>query len=193
MNNTVEKLFNEIQRLEAQLQEELHKRADKLRYQFSDGKIEFEREVLARHQELKTSLSQYLVNARWLVVLTAPAIYAIIVPFLLLDLLINLYQSICFPVYGIPKVKRSEYLVFDRTKLNYLNGIEKFNCLYCSYGNGIIAFTREVAARTEQYWCPIKHSIPVAGRHKRYYKFTDFGDAEQYRDGLKEIQTDFDD
>jgi len=192
MNQIIEKLVVEIRELERQLQEELHSQADKLRYSFNNGKLEFERGVRARHRTLKTSLSRYIANARWLVILTAPAIYAVIIPFVLLDILVNFYQLVCFPVYGIPKVKRSNYLVFDRAKLHYLNGIEKFNCLYCSYGNGIIAFAREVAARTEQYWCPIKHSKPTHGSHSLYHKFTDFGDAEQYRRSLKHIQTDFD-
>ena len=55
------------------------------------------------------------------------------------------YQAICFPVYKIPKVRRRDYLVFDRHHLAYLNIIEKINCAYCSYANGAIAFMREVA------------------------------------------------
>lgn len=193
MNNTIENLLVEIQELETQLELELHKQTDKIRYRFTNGKLEFEREIIARHKALKTSLGQYIANARWLVILTAPIIYIVIIPFVLLDIFISLYQLICFPVYGIPKVIRSQYLVFDRAKLDYLNGIEKFNCLYCSYGNGIISFAREVAARTEQYWCPIKHSKSVQGKHTHYHKFTNFGDAEQYRNKLKSVRIDFDD
>ncbi len=193
MNNSINKILTEIQRLEAQLQEELHQQADKLRYQFNNGKLEFERGISERHKAFKVSVGRYILNARWLVIVTSPAIYALIIPFVLLDIFVNLYQFICFPVYGIPKVRRNQYLVFDRTMLNYLNGIEKLNCVYCSYGNGIIAFTREVAARTEQYWCPIKHAEAIPGKHDHYHKFTNFGDAKQYRESLKKIQQDFND
>jgi hypothetical protein len=92
------------------------------------------------------------------VVLTAPVIYAVIVPLVLLDLFVTIYQRVCFPVYGIPKVNRGDYLIFDRHHLAYLNALEKLNCAYCSYANGLIAYVREIAGRTEQYWCPIKHA-----------------------------------
>ena len=46
----------------------------------------------------------------------------------------------CFPIYGIPRMRRSDDLVFDREDLHYLNAIEKFNCFYCSYGNGGAAY-----------------------------------------------------
>jgi len=51
------------------------------------------------------------------VVLTAPIIYAVIVPLVLLDLFVTVYQSVCFPVYGIPKVRRREYLISTGTIL----------------------------------------------------------------------------
>jgi hypothetical protein len=108
-------------------------------------------------------------------------IYAMIVPIVLLDLSMMLYQAICFPVYGIPKVRRRDYLVFDRQHLAYLNAIEKLNCAYCSYANNMIAFVREVAARTEIYWCPVKHARRVLGPHPHYQGFADFGDAKAFR------------
>ena len=52
-------------------------------------------------------------------------------------------------VYGIPKVRRSDYLVFDQGDLACLNVLERFNCLYCSYGNGIAAWLREIAVPTK--------------------------------------------
>ncbi len=47
-----------------------------------------------------------------------------------MDVTISLYQAVCFPIYGIPKVKRQDYIVFDRQYLQYLNLIEKINCAY---------------------------------------------------------------
>jgi hypothetical protein len=128
------------------------------------------------------------VNAHPLVVLTAPVIYSLIVPLVLLDLFVTIYQAICFPVYGIPKARRRDYLVFDRSHLAYLNMLEKLNCAYCSYANGLIAYVREIAGRTEQYWCPIKHARRVIGAHPRYALFEDYGDAEGYRKWLEQFQ-----
>jgi hypothetical protein len=116
-----------------------------------------------------------------LVVLTSPFIYGLIVPFVLLDLMVVIYQAVCFPVYGIAKVRRADYVFIDRHQLGYLNALQKLNCVYCGYGNGLIAFVREVAARTEAYWCPIKHSRRVADPHSFYPGFAGFGDDAAYQ------------
>jgi hypothetical protein len=107
---------------------------------------------------------------------------------LLLDLFLWIYQSICFPVYHIPKVKRSEYLALDRGDLPYLNLVEKLNCGYCGYANGLASYFREITARTEQYWCPIKHARRIQAAHNRYPTFFEYGDAESYRLGLERLR-----
>jgi hypothetical protein len=48
----------------------------------------------------------------------------------------------------------------------------------------VIAYTREIAARTEQYWCPIRHARPARGAHHRFASFFAYGDGEAYRRGL---------
>ena len=45
----------------------------------------------------------YILGAHPLVVLTAPVIYSLIFPLLLLDMFVTVYQAICFPGYGIAK------------------------------------------------------------------------------------------
>ena len=181
MDNVIADLTAKIRSLEAELDAETAKRRAELRVGLEQGRIAFEKELLRRHRELRTALSTYLWNARPLVIITAPFIYALIVPLVLLDLFVSIYQTVCFPVYGIPKVKRADYFVFDRHHLAYLNALEKLNCAYCSYANGLIALAREVAARTEQYWCPIKHSRGLADPHGLYGNFVDFGDADGFR------------
>ena len=96
----------------------------------------------------------------------------------------SVYQAICFRAYGIARVPRSAYIVIDRHHLAYLNAIEKANCMFCSYANGVFAYTREVAGRTEQYWCPIRHAKRVRGAHAHYGAFVAFGDADGYRKRL---------
>jgi hypothetical protein len=103
-----------------------------------------------------------------------------IVPFLLLDVFLTVYQAICFPLYRIPKVQRSDYLVVDRHNLGYLNIIERMNCVYCGYADGLLTYARQILSRTEMYWCPIKHARQVLDPHRRYAKFADFGVGENY-------------
>jgi hypothetical protein len=181
MDTIVDELTRKIHELEAELDARIAQRRAELGIGLERGRIKFEEEVLRRHRELKTALLSYIWNAHPLVIITAPVIYALIVPFVLLDLLVTVYQTICFPVYGIAKVRRADYFVFDRHHLAYLNALEKLNCAYCSYANCLIAYVREIAARTEQYWCPIKHARRVIGSHPRYAKFDDYGDAESFR------------
>jgi hypothetical protein len=184
MNPQIAVLIDRIKSLEGELDAELAKRRAELRIGIEQGRIVFEQELLRRHRELQVKLATYVLHARPLVVLTAPVIYALIVPLVLLDLAVMLYQAVCFPVYGIPKVRRADYFAFDRAHLAYLNAIEKLNCAYCTYANGVIAYVREVASRTEEYWCPIKHAKRVIGTHARYAGFEDYGDADAYRGQL---------
>jgi hypothetical protein len=184
-------LTEKIRALEAELEAELAKRHAELRVGLERGRAYFEEELLRRHRELKTGLLRYIATARPLVLLTAPVIYALIVPLVLLDLAVTIYQAVCFPIYGIPKVLRRDYLVFDRYALAYLNAVEKLNCAYCSYANGLIAYVREIAGRTEQHWCPIKHARRAIGAHAEYVTFEDFGDAEGYRKRIERWQNEY--
>lgn len=120
-------------------------------------------------------------RSKILFVLTAPFIYALWFPALILDVFITVYQTLCFPVYGISLVIRKDFIVLDRYRLPYLSRLEKFNCFFCGYFNGLIAYTREIASRTEQYWCPIKHSKKLNFTHDRYNRFYSYGDSKNYR------------
>jgi len=188
MTAQLDVLMEKLRSVEAEIEAELTKRREELRFRLENRRIVFEKEVLRVHREIKTRVSRYLIEANPLSVVTAPVIYALIVPIALLDISVIAYQAICFPVYKIPRVRRSDYLLFDRHHLAYLNIIEKINCAYCSYANGAVAFMREVAARTEVYWCPIKHARRVLGPHPHYRGFADFGDAEGFRAKLQQMK-----
>lgn len=88
--------------------------------------------------------------------LSAPFIYTVFFAFVILDVFVELYHRICFPLYWLSLVDRSKYIKFDRHKLPYLNFLQKINCAYCSYGNGLIAYVKEIVAQTEIYWCGIQ-------------------------------------
>lgn len=189
MNQQLEDLLARMQTLQEEIEETYRGALAELERQ----RAELAGDFLRRQRLYKIGIMRFLVRAKPLVLLTAPVIYLGWIPFVLMDLFVTVYQAVCFPVYGIPKVQRSAYLVFDREALPYLNLIERFNCFYCTYGNGVVAFTREVAARTEQYWCPIKHAKRVIGAHDAYPKFFDYGDAEAYRRELTRLRKDYED
>lgn len=162
-------------------------------YELRKGKIWFSNEIKREHRKLKTSLFRYVLHSRFLAVLTAPFIYGCIVPFAMLDLFVSAYQAVCFPIYGIPKAGRGDYMAIDRNKLRYLNALEGLNCMYCSYANGLLAYVVEIAGRTEQHWCPIKHARRIQHAHDRYSHFLPYGDAAAYRERVEKVRCDFKD
>ena len=91
------------------------------------------------------------------------------------------------------RVKRPDYIAFDRGRLRYLNSLERLNCVYCSYANGLAAYVGEIAARTEQHWCPIEHGQHRRSPHSRFPRFLPFGDAAAYRERINTVREDFDD
>ena len=189
MTASLDLLMDRLRSIESEIEAELTKRREELRFRIEQHKVIFEQEIKHLHRALKVRSARYFINANPLIVLSAPVIYSLIVPVMLVDIWVMAYQAICFPVYRIPKVRRRDYLVFDRHHLAYLNAIEKVGCAYCSYANGLAAFFREVAARTEVCWCPIKHARRVLGPHPHYQGFADFGNADAYRakiDAMKE-------
>ncbi len=188
MNATTTQLLNRIRAIEDELELELKRRRAELHADFEDRRVRFEREVLEQQRRFKMGLAAYVLGAGWREVVSAPFIYALILPLVLLDCFVILYQFVCFPLYGIARVQRSDYFVFDRSHLAYLNLLEKINCAYCSYANGLASFCKEVAGRTEQYWCPIKHARRVLQAHPHYGGFADFGDAQAYRGQLQALR-----
>ncbi len=188
-NSDVGHILQRMRQLEAELDAAFEKARSELRLRIERNRVVFEEHVLKRHREFKTGLIDYVRGARLSVVVTAPVIYALIVPIAVLDVFVTAYQAICFRAYGIQRVRRRDYLVFDRQSLGYLNALEKLNCAYCSYANGVFAFVREVGARTEQYWCPIKHARRLVAPHARYADFVAFGDAQSYHAELERLRS----
>jgi len=181
MPSRVDDLRDHIARLERALEMELMEARERWRYRIEAGRVRFEHDVHLAHERLKQSIPAFIRESDPVNLLTAPVIYSLIVPIVLIDLWITLYQAVCFRMYGIARVRRSGYIVIDRQHLAYLNAIEKLNCMYCGYANGVLAYVREVAARTEQFWCPIRHARRTRGSHPHYREFVDYGDAEGYK------------
>ena len=189
----LEEIIAEIQRLEQELLQELQQKQDEYFYIIRGKKIEFEEETRRYHRTLAKTLARYFAEASPLHILTAPLIYSCIFPALFMDLVVSIYQAVCFRVYGIPRVRRDDYIVVDRHQLQYLNLLEKMNCVFCGYFNGLIAYVQEIAARTEQYWCPIKHARKLSAIHSRYHKFIEYGDGDDYEQKLEAMRRDFGD
>ena len=179
MNEKIRKILGDIARLEDELASQVQDQQVQLHYRIEGSKIRFEENLRRIHRELKTGVVAWLRASEIRNVISAPFVYSMIIPLALLDLFLVAFQAICFPLYRVPKVRRSNYVVIDRHNLEYLNVIEKLNCVYCGYADGVLAFGRQVLSRTETYWCPIKHARRVLDPHRRYARFADFGDSAE--------------
>lgn len=180
MNENIRRILSEISELEEELASVLDEQQERLHYRIEGSRIRFEENLRRIHHELKTGVLPWLRKSELRNIVSAPFIYAMVVPFVMLDIFLFVYQSVCFPLYRIPKVRRSNYVVVDRHHLGYLNAIEKVNCMFCGYVDGLLAYTRQIVSRTEMYWCPIKHARKVLDPHRRYARFTDFEAGEDY-------------
>lgn len=188
MNERIQQILAEISALEDDLRTALNEQQQTMFFQIKGKRVEFEQSIKEAHLKLKTNFFRWLVTNRPQNLITGPIIYAMIIPLVITDLFITFYQLTCFPIYGIKKVRRSDYIIFDRQQLSYLNFIEKFHCTYCAYGSGMIAYISEIVARTEQYFCPIKHARKILGTHSRYDRFLDYGDAADYEQRLEQYR-----
>ncbi|MDI1309501.1 MAG: hypothetical protein PSV17_08730 [Methylotenera sp.] len=188
MNERIQLLLKQMNALEDEMRTALSEQQSTMFFQIKGKRVEFEESIKARHRKFKRNFFRWLVTDRPQNLITGPIIYSMIVPLLITDLFVSFYQFTCFPIYGIKKVKRRDYIMFDRQQLSYLNFIEKFHCTYCAYGTGMVAYISEIIARTEQYFCPIKHARKILSTHARYPKFLEFGDAENYEAKLEEYR-----
>ena len=141
-----------------------------------------------RTQHQRDNVIAFRRSSSLINLLSTPVIYSLALPLLLLDTWTTLYQWICFPMFGITRVPRREYFVIDRHRLPYLNPVEKLHCFYCSYATGLLSYVGEITARTEQYWCPIKHARPIPSPHRHYQLFFDYGDGASYQHRLATLR-----
>lgn len=188
VNEQIKKIVDKIYELDEELRSLLYEQQSQFSYKIAGKRVEFEKSIRKAHKKLKTSWFYWLLTVSPKHLLSGPFIYGLIIPLLIFDIGISVYQSVCFRLYGISLVKRSNHIIFDHQHLAYLNIFEKFHCLYCSYATGLISYAREIASRTEQYWCPIKHAHKLLDVHHRYADFLDFGNAENYQKDMIEIR-----
>jgi hypothetical protein len=147
-------------------------------------KINYREELAKRGAQLRRFRVGFFrmvfpIQFRYLV--SMPFIYGMLVPMIVFHIVLEIYQQVCFRLYGIPLVKPSEYFINERRFLPYLNWLEKFHCMYCSYYNNLMRYSTEIGGRTELYWCPIKYSQRINHPHSKYKHFVDYLDAEGFR------------
>lgn len=180
MASTIQEILKKIDALNGALRKEYARLAKENGFALRERRVVFLRAIRARNKALRIPVWRYVTRVPFRHWISAPFIYSMIIPLLMTDLFVSVYHAVAFPLYGIPKIRRRDYIVYDRRFLDYLNWVQKVNCLYCSYANGLIAYTGEIAARTERYWCPIKAASKPATTHAWYHDFADYGNPDDW-------------
>lgn len=181
MDSKIKNILLKIDELNDALKKEHQRIAKEYGFFIKKRKIIFRDAIRKRNKLLKMPAWRYALPRHIRHFISIPFIYMMIIPTVLLDIFISIYQYVAFPLYGIPRVKRHDYIIYDRRFLDYLNVIQKIHCLYCSYVNGLFAYAVEIGARTERYWCPIKAASKPKAYHGWYKDFADYGDPSEWK------------
>ena len=193
VNDRINLILDKMTELENDLHGELKQREERFQRRFVSSVEEFKKSAQEAQQRIESEASRLFRASFWRHVASVPFIYGMIVPLAFMDLALSIYQHVCFRLYSVPRVRRSDHFIIDRHYLDQLSAIDKLNCVYCGYGNGVFSYGREIISRTEQYWCPIKHAQKTRAESARYNEFLEYGDTDDYpekrdayRDDLQE-------
>lgn len=182
MHDKITELLERFESLKEDLRKEYDALSEKYGFSVQKKRVIFLEEIRRRNKSFKESFIRMIFNAPIRHLLSIPFIYMMIVPAFILDIFLTIYQYSAFTLYRIPYVKRSEYIIYERRFLDYLNWFQKINCLYCSYVNWLFAYAVEIGARTERYWCPLKASSHPRFTHPWYKDFADYGNPEEWKE-----------
>ncbi len=182
MESEIKKIIEKIESLNESLKKEYARLSEQYGFSFAKRKVVFLENFKLRNRTFRIPAWRYAVPQNVRHFLSLPFIYVMIFPVLILDFFLTIYNLVALPLYRIPRVKRKDHIIFDRKFLDYLNIIQKVNCIYCSYVNGLFAYASEIAARTERYWCPIKAAQKPVQCHRWYKDFADYGNPEEWKE-----------
>jgi len=191
MKSKINRILKEIQNKRDELSNEYAALKEKYGFKIEGRKIIFNSDVKIKNKVFKTPIILTLLWARLREILSIPFIYSMVLPTFILDVFLFIYQETAFRLYGIPLVKRRDYILYDRKSLDYLNVLQKFNCIYCSYVNGLFQYAVEIWGRTEKYWCPIKNARKKMWEHAWEQHFADYWDPKEFKKvfhSLKEFE-----
>ena len=184
MHASIREILEKIDKLNVELRWEYDRLAEKYGFELRKRKVIFLEEFRNRNKRFKFPTWKYVISTNIRHFLSIPFIYGVFPFAIFFDLIISFYQWICFPLYHIPIVKRKDYFIYERRFLDYLNIIQKVNCLYCSYFNGLAGYAVEIGSRTERYWCPIKSAHKPKFSHGWYKDFADYGSPEDWNEKI---------
>src|SRR3989339_1684221 len=125
MNENIKEILEKISNLNKELSAKYAQLAEKYGFHFANKKVVFLEEFRKRNLKFRIPVWKYVFPRNFRHLLSMPFIYMMIVPVVILDIFVTVYQAFAFPLCHIPKARRSEFIIFDRRFLDYLNWIQK--------------------------------------------------------------------
>lgn len=189
MKSKISQILADIRSKQEELKQEYLELMSNYWFSFNLWKIVFNKDKKIENKKYKKKILDTIFSTQIREILAIPFIYSMFVPTLILDFFLLIYQNVAFRLYNIPFVKRNEYITYDRKELDYLNIIQKTNCLYCSYVNWLFSYAVEIAWRTERYWCPIKSAKKMKWWHDWQEYFADYWSPEWFKEAFFDIES----
>jgi hypothetical protein len=109
MTQRMHEIARNIVELQAELDREIERRRKALGVGIRDRLVEFEHGITLEHRRLRLGVRTFLGRSSIATIATAPVIYSLIIPLLIVDAWVGAYQAICFRAYRIPRVRRANY------------------------------------------------------------------------------------
>ena len=88
MNDKIREIIDEIEEMKLKLAAEIDKQESHISYEIKNGYVTFEKEVLAKQKENMKNLLTWFREVPFLHLLTAPLIYAMVIPAIIFDVLL---------------------------------------------------------------------------------------------------------
>jgi hypothetical protein len=124
MNDKIRELLIRITALEDEIEDLLRKQQEQVLVYLQDGRYRIRDELDQAHRLLRQGIWRWLLDSRPRNLISAPIIYGMIIPFIIMDLFLTCYQWICFPLYRIGRDFHAR-LAAIRNNLNTTAGILK--------------------------------------------------------------------
>jgi hypothetical protein len=113
--------------------------------------------------------------------ISSPFIYGLGITLILFHIVLEIYHQVAFRLYNLELVDYKKYIKIDRYKLSKLTILQKINCVYCGYANGLLPYAVAIAAETEKYWCGIKHNFDDNSKFIEPAHHKDFAEYQEYK------------
>jgi len=101
MNDKIKEMIEEIEALKLKLGEEIAQQERHITYEIQNGYVQFEKEVLDKQKENMKNLLAWFRDIPLLHLLASPLVYGMLIPAILFDIILFIYQQVAFRIFTL--------------------------------------------------------------------------------------------